>query len=259
MGFSVIIPARYGSTRLPGKPLRAIGERPLIGHVIDRARESGAEAVVVATDDDRIAEVVERLGARAVLTDAAHRSGTDRIAEVVTREGWNDATVVVNLQGDEPFLPGDVIRRVAQDLEQHRTAAVSTVCVPLARAAELVDYHVVKVVIDRHRFALYFSRAPIPWDREAFPPLKHGVLPAGVYYRHVGLYAYRAGFLRRFVQWPAAELENIEMLEQLRVLWHGERVHVVCTEEDLGFGVDTEQDLLRAQGRLQPTSRGTGP
>jgi len=250
MKFNVVIPARYGSTRLPGKPLQPIGNSPLIHHVVQRARESRAEQVLVATDDERVAECVAQCGAVPVMTATDHASGTDRIAEVAARGGWDDDTIVVNLQGDEPFMPGNLVRRVAEDLGQHADAAASTLCAPVADATELMDQNAVKVVIDRKGYALYFSRAPIPWDRDRFPLPREATVTAGLYRRHIGLYAYRVGFLHRYIQWPSCTLESVEKLEQLRILWQGERIHVCETDEDPGFGIDTQEDLQRAQQRI---------
>lgn len=247
--FKVVIPARYGSKRLPGKPLRLIGGKPLIQHVFERAQESGAETVLIATDDERIVGAAADFGAVAVLTDTDHQSGSERIAEVVETQGWEDAVVIVNLQGDEPFMPGSLIHQVAEDLKNHPHAPMTTLCECLSDAADLTDPHVVKVVLDRQRYALYFSRAPIPWDRDRFP-LEDQQGPLEGYYRHIGLYAYRAGFVKRYVRWPSAPLEKTERLEQLRVLWHGERIHVSEARQAPGMGVDTEADLRRAEAHL---------
>lgn len=243
MSFTVIIPARYGATRLPGKPLREIAGRPMIRHVYERAVASGAQAIYVATDDERIAEAVTAFGGQAMLTDVRHHSGTDRVAEVVTRLGLDEEAVVVNLQGDEPLMPPALIEQVATELREHGDAAVSTLCTPITSAAELFDPHVVKVVCDEAGYALYFSRAAIPWDREAFAVTRERLPEGGGHYRHIGLYAYRAGFLRTFVRWPACELERMECLEQLRVLWRGQRIHVAEACEVAGPGVDTEDDV----------------
>jgi len=251
MSFNVVIPARYGSTRLPGKPLRLIGGRPLIQHVVARAQESGAQTTVVATDDERIVAAVEAFGGQAQMTDPGHRCGTDRVAEVAASRGWEDEGIVVNLQGDEPFMPGPLIHMVADALAARPEAVAATLAAPLTQSTAVMDSHVVKVVVDQAGYALYFSRAPIPWDRECFPLPEHAVLPADVYWRHIGLYAYRVGFLRQYVNWPESHLEQIELLEQLRILWHGQRMHVCMADRDPGFGVDTEQDLARADRLMQ--------
>ncbi len=250
MAFSVIIPARYASTRLPGKPLREIAGKPLIEHVLRCAQASGAEQVIVATDDERIAQAVKKLGAQTCMTAAQHRSGTERLAEVVSLLRIPEHRIIVNLQGDEPLIPPRIIHQVADNLEQHPPASVATLCAALENAADLFDPHVVKVVRDREGYALYFSRAPIPWDRSAFAAEDVRELPHPHYFRHIGIYAYRAGFIREYVNWPECELEKAEALEQLRVLWNGCRIHVAEALELPGPGVDTEADLARAATRL---------
>lgn len=248
-GFHVVIPARHASTRLPGKPLADIGGRPMIRHVWDRAIESGAERVVIATDDARIEAAARTFGAEVCLTRADHRSGTDRIAEVADRLGWADDAIVVNLQGDEPTMPPALLRQVADDLAAHPEAALATLGVPIRDRADLFDPNVVKAVTNGAGWALYFSRAPIPWHRDSFPDAER--LPEGVeFIRHLGLYAYRVGFLRRFVGWAPAPLETCESLEQLRALWHGARIRLGIAGATPGPGVDTPEDLerLRATG-----------
>jgi 3-deoxy-manno-octulosonate cytidylyltransferase (CMP-KDO synthetase) len=245
VGFKVVIPARYASTRLPGKPLLEVAGKPLIRHVWERARASAADEVVVATDDPRIAAACNAFGADVALTRSDHQSGSDRIAEVVAARGWPGDALVVNLQGDEPTMPPDLIDQVAQGLARHPVANIATLAHPIDDAQALFDPHVVKVVLDAEGFALYFSRAPIPWHRDEFLGGRHSLPQQGVYLRHIGLYAYRAGFLARFVAWPPAPLELAESLEQLRVLWHGERIHVGVAAEAPGPGVDTSADLQR--------------
>ena len=244
-GFRVVIPARYGAVRLPGKPLVDIGGRPLIARVWERARQSGAAEVVVATDDDRVAAACSALGADVELTAPAHASGSDRVAEVIERRGWDTDDIVVNLQGDEPCMPPMLVDQVAADLAAHPRAAMATLCTPIDEAGALFDPHVVKVVTDAEGFALYFSRAPMPWHRNEFMGSR-ARLPAGVpFMRHIGLYAYRAGFLSRFVTWPLSPLEQAEALEQLRALWHGARIHVSLAAERPGPGVDTPGDVAQ--------------
>lgn len=250
MGFRVVIPARYASTRLPGKPLLSIAGQPLIAHVIARARESGADEVVVATDDGRIAEACRDLRAEVVLTGAHHRSGSDRIAEVIDRRGWPDEAIVVNLQGDEPLMPGRLLDQVAAALVAHPEVGMATLAYPIEERATLFDPHVVKVVTDHGGYALYFSRAPIPWHRDGLLCADEGLPAGGHAFRHIGLYAYRAGFLRRFVTWGPSPLELVESLEQLRVLWHGGRIQVGLAAVAPGPGVDTPEDLHRAAGLL---------
>jgi 3-deoxy-manno-octulosonate cytidylyltransferase (CMP-KDO synthetase) len=248
--FVVAIPARLGSTRLPRKPLRLLAGRPLIVHVVERARAAGATEVVVATDATEIASVVQALGVAVVLTRADHPSGTDRLAEVAGQRGWVDDTVVVNLQGDEPLAPVSGIIAVAQTLLDNPWAPMATLATRIDDLAGLMDPNVVKVVGDRRGRALYFSRAPIPWARDAFARDRSS-LPGGVdYLRHIGIYAYRAGFLRRFTGLPRGVLEDVESLEQLRVLEAGEAIAVGRAPEAFPAGVDTEADLTRVEALL---------
>ncbi len=256
VSFNIVIPARYGSSRLPGKPLRLLAGRPMIEHVHRRALESGAREVVVATDDERIDAAVRNFGGRACMTAADHPSGTDRLAEVVQRLGWSDETIVVNLQGDEPLMPPALIEQVAGDLAAHAQAPMATVCATITTTAELFDPHVVKVVTDNAGFALYFSRAPIPWDRDAFGATNEQ-LPAGLeHFRHIGLYAYRAAFLKHYRDLQPCPMERAEALEQLRVLWHGVRIHVARAVTHPGPGVDTEQDIARVEALLSAEEGG---
>ncbi len=251
--FKVAIPARYGSTRLPGKPLRAIAGRPMLEHVYHQALVSGAEEVVIATDDARIQQVAQALGAKVVMTAAEHASGADRLAEVATRLDWPDETIVVNLQGDEPLMPPALLRQVALGLAGHPEAGIATLCARISQVHEVFDPHVVKVVLDAQGYALYFSRAPVPYHRDEFS--KHGEqlpqLPAGTdYFRHLGLYAYRAADLRRYPTLPPCMLEQTESLEQLRGLWNGIRIYVEEALEVPPPGVDTEADLARVEAWL---------
>jgi 3-deoxy-manno-octulosonate cytidylyltransferase (CMP-KDO synthetase) len=250
MEFAVIIPARYASTRLPGKPLLKLAGKAMIQHVHERALESGAGHVVIATDDERIRAAAESFGADVVMTAASHPSGTDRLAEVIEDRGFAEDLIVVNLQGDEPTMPAALIRQVAENLSRYDTASVSTLCEPITTAADLFDPHVVKVVSDINGMALTFSRAAIPWDRDAFSVTTEELPQRSAHFRHIGLYAYRAGFIRRYVQWPPCALEQMESLEQLRVLWQGHRIHVGVAIEAPGHGVDTEHDLQRAEQLL---------
>ena len=252
VGFKVVIPARFGSIRLPGKPLLPLAGKPMIQHVVERAQRSGAEEVLVATDDRRIEDACAAFGAQSMLTRADHRSGSDRIAEVIHRRGWSDATIVVNLQGDEPTMPPDLIDQVAADLARQPEIGMATLAHPIADPETLFDPHAVKVVTDAAGFALYFSRAPVPWPRDEALDRRAGLPSSVPFLRHIGLYAYRAGFLRRYVAWPPSPLELAESLEQLRVLWHGERIHVGVAGEAPGPGVDTTQDLVRVSALLGP-------
>ncbi|HEX7370438.1 MAG TPA: 3-deoxy-manno-octulosonate cytidylyltransferase [Rhodanobacteraceae bacterium] len=248
-GFIVAIPARYGSTRLPGKPLRLLGGEPLIVHVARRARAAGAEGVVVATDDPRIAEALTRSDIEVCMTRADHASGSDRLAECAARLDWPDDAIVVNLQGDEPFAPVADIRAVA-DVLATDDASMATLATPIESAELWFDPNCVKVVRDLRGHALYFSRAPVPWARDV---LAHDRthLPEGLQVlRHIGIYAYRAGFLRQFANLPATPLERAESLEQLRALEHGFAIAVRLAPEPFPPGVDTEADLARAEQAL---------
>ncbi|HVF34812.1 MAG TPA: 3-deoxy-manno-octulosonate cytidylyltransferase [Candidatus Saccharimonadia bacterium] len=248
--FVVAIPARLRATRLPDKPLRMLAGRPLLAHVIERARASGAREVVVATDDARIALVAEQAGVRAVMTRADHASGTDRLAEVAMTLGWADDLNVVNLQGDEPLAPVSGIEAVAALLARS-VAPVATLATAIEDASQLFDPNVVKVVRDARGHALYFSRAPIPWARDAFATAAgRAVLPAVGYLRHIGIYAYRAGFLSRYVALARTPHEIAESLEQLRVLEHGYPIAVGIAPEAFPAGVDTEADLARVAAIL---------
>lgn len=256
--FNVVIPARFGATRLPGKPLLTIAGRTLIERVLQRARASAAAEVVIATDDPRIAAVASALGADLAMTRADHASGSERIAEVVAARGWPEGTIVVNVQGDEPCLPAGLIDQVAGALAADPKADMATLATPITDAAELFDPNCVKLVTGADGAALYFSRAPIPWQRGAFGPGQPpAVLPQDTpFLRHLGLYAYRAGFLGRYVRWPASPLELAESLEQLRVLWHGGRIAVALATARPGPGVDTAEDLARAAAWLAAEAAG---
>lgn len=252
MRFRVVIPARYASSRLPGKPLADIGGRPMVVRVAERAAEAGAEEVVIATDDARVLAAAEAAGYRALMTSAQHASGTDRLAEVAELLDCADDDIIVNVQGDEPLIAPALIRECALCLGAHEAASIATLAHPLYGAEEFRNPNVVKVVTDQQGYALYFSRAPIPWPRDAYAsasPLTAGPsLPEGLpVLRHIGLYAYRAGFLREFAGLAPAPLERFEMLEQLRALWHGYRIAVAVTPEAPGAGVDTPEDLERVR------------
>ena len=250
--FRVVIPARYASQRLPGKPLLDIVGKPMIQHVYERACESGAVGVIIATDDERIADAAAGFGAEVCMTAANHNSGTDRIAEVAQTMNWPDSTVVVNLQGDEPLMPPGLLSQVAATLEAHPEAAASTLAVELDRSEQLFDPNTVKVVRDRTGLALYFSRATIPWKRDLFRAGVEAVDLAclqGIY-RHLGIYAYRADFLARYAELPVSPLEQMESLEQLRILWNGEKIAVDVARQPPPAGVDTREDLEHVIGIL---------
>jgi 3-deoxy-manno-octulosonate cytidylyltransferase (CMP-KDO synthetase) len=247
--FVVAIPARFGSTRLPGKPLRLIAGEPMIVHVARRAREAGAREVVVATDDARIADALAPLGVAVCMTSPAHVSGTDRLAETAAQRGWSDDTLVVNLQGDEPLAPPAAIR-AAVDALIASGAPIATLAEPITGTDELFDPNCVKLVRDAQGLALYFSRAPIPWHRDAFAR-DRVTLPPGPWLRHIGLYVYRVGALRDFARMPPGALEQVEALEQLRALEAGWRIAVALSPEPFPAGVDTEEDLARVAREMQ--------
>ncbi|MEY4718336.1 MAG: hypothetical protein RL563_954, partial [Pseudomonadota bacterium] len=229
--FKVVIPARYASTRLPGKPLLDIAGKPMIAHVCERALEAEAEQVVVATDDQRIYDTVSSLGMTVVMTSLDHQSGTERIAEVAAIQGWGPETIVVNLQGDEPLIPPSYIRDAAEALASQNQAGIATLAANILETDEIFNPNAVKVVLDKNDYALYFSRAPIPWHRAQFPEHHEIDLKSLPYLRHIGLYAYTVGFLRSYCDWNPSPLESIESLEQLRILWHGEKVLVKIVEQ----------------------------
>lgn len=245
--FKVVIPARYGSTRLPGKPLINIAGKAMVLHVCDRAKSAGATQIVVATDDAKILEVVKNYGFDAVMTHDTHESGTERLAEVAEIFQWRKEDIIVNLQGDEPLMPAEYIALAANSLAQQSSAEIATLSAEILLAEEVFNPHAVKVVVDKYSYALYFSRAAIPWDRDEFQQSNQTSISKKTYLRHIGMYAYRVGFLQRYVQWDTSALEKIEMLEQLRILWEGEKILVAEVEAAPEAGVDTEADLLRVE------------
>jgi len=251
LNFTVVIPARYGSSRFPGKPLADIGGKPMVVHVAERAVTSGAREVIVATDHPEIAAAVRRHGYTAAMTRRDHASGTDRIAEVARRRRWPARHIVVNVQGDEPLIDPRLIVQVAHHLARHRDAAISTACTPISDERDFRDPNIVKVVFDRDGYALYFSRAPVPYARDAFA---HGIraLPAALpAFRHLGIYAYRRAFLTRYARLPGTALERFEALEQLRALAHGYRISVAVTRRAPHPGIDTPRDLQRLRRLLR--------
>ncbi|WP_373388583.1 3-deoxy-manno-octulosonate cytidylyltransferase [Pseudomonas alcaligenes] len=248
--FTVVIPARYASSRLPGKPLQDIAGKPMVQHVWEQAKKSSAARVVVATDDVRILEACQGFGAEVLMTRVDHNSGTDRLAEVATQLGLAADAIVVNVQGDEPLIPPAIIDQVAANLAANPQAGIATLAEPIEDVQALFNPNVVKVVSDKSGLALTFSRAPIAWARDAFARSRD-LLPEGVpYRRHIGIYAYRAGFLHDFVAWGPCWLEDTECLEQLRALWHGVRIHVDDALEAPPAGVDTPEDLERVRRLL---------
>ena len=244
--FIVAVPARYGSTRLSAKPLRDIGGVPMVVRVAQRALQAGAVQVVVAVDDRRVADALAGQGVDVCMTRSDHASGSDRLAECASHYGWADDAIVVNLQGDEPFAPAAGIREVARALAED-DAPVATLATPLADAHELFDPNVVKLVRGASGRALYFSRAPVPWARDAFATDRERLPDSVPFLRHIGIYAYRAGFLKRYASLSRTPLEQAESLEQLRVLEHGHPIAVRLTPEPFPPGIDTEADLLRAE------------
>lgn len=245
--FRVVVPARFASTRLPGKPLADICGRPMVVRVLERAQRSGASDIWVATDHEAVAEAVRAAGGQALMTRPDHASGTDRIAEVAATLGWGDDEVVVNVQGDEPLIDPELITATAEALVDDGEAAIATACHPLQSIDDAFNPNVVKVVCDRAGRALYFSRATIPWARDAFAASREA-LPADLpMSRHVGIYAYRCSFLRRYAGLSPAPIEQAESLEQLRALWHGFRIRVIVIDEAPAAGVDTAEDLARVR------------
>lgn len=245
--FKVVIPARFASTRLPGKPLADIHGKPMVLRVVELALRSGAEEVWVATDHAQVAEAVSAAGHNVLMTAPEHATGTDRLAEVVQQLDWADDAIVVNVQGDEPLLDPRLIVDVAQSLSDHGSADIATACHAVHDMASLFSQHVVKVVLDRMGYALYFSRAPIPYARDAFQNAPNR-LPADLpVYRHIGIYAYRAHFLKTYQQLTPAAIEQFEALEQLRALWHGHKIAVAVTDLAPPAGVDTPEDLQKVR------------
>lgn len=243
--FNIVIPARYASSRFPGKPLATIDGIPMVMRVHQRCVASGAGQVIIATDDNRIREVAESAGASVIMTRADHINGTDRIAEVAEKMNWTETDIVVNVQGDEPLIPVDSIKQVAENLARSGEATIATLATPIVDRLEFDDPTAVKVVFDKEGLALYFSRSPIPYDRDG------QVDDAPLGYRHIGLYAYRAGFLRRYKDMRPCTIENREMLEQLRALFNGERIHVAEATELPGMGVDTPEQLAEVERLIQ--------
>jgi 3-deoxy-manno-octulosonate cytidylyltransferase (CMP-KDO synthetase) len=247
MSFVVLIPARYASTRLPGKPLADIAGKPMVVRVAERAIASGAARVAVATDDERVQAAVAAYGIDVCMTRADHATGTDRLAEAADQLRLADDAIVVNVQGDEPLLEPALMRDIAELLAARSDAAIATACHAIADAAEAFNPNVVKVVLDRDGYALYFSRATIPWARDAFAASRERLPPQLPLYRHYGLYAYRAAFLRAYPRLEPAPIERFEALEQLRALWHGRRIAVLVSDATPAPGVDTPADLARVR------------
>ena len=253
--FLVVIPARFGSSRLHGKPLADIGGKPMVVRVAERARASGAEAVWVATDNQAVFDAVRLHGHQALMTRTDHATGTDRIAEVAQQLGLADGEIVVNVQGDEPLIAPELIREVVRSLSEHDDASIATACHPIADTESLLNPNVVKVVLDRTGHALYFSRAPIPYPRDSLA-ISQSALPEGLpSYRHIGIYAYRARYLQLYSRLAPAAIERFEALEQLRALWHGHRIAVAVTAHAPEAGVDTAEDLERVRRSFAAEAR----
>jgi 3-deoxy-manno-octulosonate cytidylyltransferase (CMP-KDO synthetase) len=251
MSFTVVIPARFASTRLPGKPLLDIAGMPMIQHVWLRAQESDAGRIVIATDDERIKVCCEAFGAEVCMTRGDHESGTDRLQEVAQKLALADAHIVVNVQGDEPLIPAVAINQVAANLAATAEAGIATLAEKIADIDVVFDPNAVKVVRGTNGLALYFSRAPIPWARDEFAGAGKALPDKANYLRHIGIYAYRAGFLQQFVGWPMGVLESCEKLEQLRALENGVGIHVAEAAVLIPGGVDTEADLLALRELLE--------
>lgn len=250
MPFTVIIPARFESTRLPGKPLKDIHGKPMIQWTWLQAKKSGATRIIIATESMEVKNACEQFGAEVCLTAAHHQSGTERIAEVIALMELQDSEIIVNVQGDEPMLPQALIHQVAEGLQANPHIQMATLCEPIEEVATVFDPHAVKVSRDVNDCAINFSRAPLPWSRDSFLKNSQTLPENWAYKRHIGLYAYRAGFVKQYVAWPACDLEQVEKLEQLRVLWHGEKILVLDALCDAGVGVDTSEDLMRVRQLL---------
>ncbi|HAK52542.1 MAG TPA: 3-deoxy-manno-octulosonate cytidylyltransferase [Gammaproteobacteria bacterium] len=244
MDFSVVIPARYGSTRLPGKALIDIAGKPMVQWVYEQAQQSSASRVIVATDDDRIQSVVEGFGGVCCMTSSSHPSGTDRLQEVAKLFDFDDDQIIVNVQGDEPLIPPSTIDQVAAVMSAS-DVQMATLAERISDARDFQDPNVVKVVLDANSCALYFSRAPIPWPREESEGLHAALPPEMPALKHLGIYAYRVSMLNDYVSWEQTDLERVERLEQLRALWHGGKIHTVISQVPIPPGIDTEQDLKR--------------
>lgn len=251
MSFIVIIPARYESSRLPGKPLMDIEGQPMVQWTWQQAKASGASRVVIATESNDVKQVCEAFGAEVCLTSDQHQSGTERIAEVIEQLQLAEHDIIVNVQGDEPMLPPELIHQVAAGLETHADLQMATLCEPIENVETVFDPNAVKVIRDAEDFALNFTRAPMPWSRDTFAQEPKTLPDNWPYRRHIGLYAYQAGFVQRYVNWPECALEQVEKLEQLRVLWHGEKILVLDALCDAGIGVDTQQDLEAARAAIK--------
>jgi len=248
-GFKIIIPARYQSSRFQGKALAEIAGKPMVQHVYERAQQSGATSVVIATDDERIRKVAQGFGAAVCMTSDQHQSGSDRLAEAVALLGYADDEVVVNLQSDEPLVPPGILSQIVTGLLTHPAAQVATICEPLTQTQKMLDPNVAKVVRDQEGYALYFSRSPLPYARGFVASEIKDLLP-DVYYRHIGLYAARVSFWQQYVKWGPCQLEELEGLEQLRVLWHGGKIIVGVSSYASFMEVNTPEDLMKVRALM---------
>lgn len=246
MSFTVIIPARYASSRLPRKPLADIAGKPMIQHVWKKAQQAGANRVIIATDHEEIEQVAKTFGAEVCMTSTEHNSGTERLAEVIEKMAIADDEIIVNVQGDEPLIPPAIIQQVAQNLAENQVN-MATLAVKLETKEELFNPNCVKVVTDQKGMALYFSRAAIPFSRDHFADCNDAFVASQSYLRHIGIYAYRAKFVNQYIRWQPTVLEKLESLEQLRALWYGEKIHVELAKEAPQVGVDTLEDLERVR------------
>ena len=250
MPYSIVIPARYAATRLPGKPLREIAGKSLLQHVYECAQRTQAQQIIIATDDERIRQTAIGFGADVCMTSGDHQSGTQRINEVIRVRCIADDEIIVNLQGDEPLMPATCIQQVAELLETNPDAHMATLATAITHPDDVFDSNIVKVVLNKHGRALYFSRASIPWQRGSYEHHRADHIAHGSCLRHIGIYGYRAAYIKEYVSLPASPLETLESLEQLRVLWHGGTIVVGHAVEIPGPGVDTEQDLAKVSQLL---------
>ena len=246
MSFTVIIPARYASSRLPSKPLAEIAGKPMIKHVWEKSQQAGANRVIIATDHEEIEQVAKAFGAEVCMTSTEHNSGTERLSEVIEKMAIADDEIIVNVQGDEPLIPPVIIQQVAQNLAENQVN-MATLAVKLETKEELFNPNCVKVVTDQKGMALYFSRAAIPFARDHFADCDDAFVASQSYMRHIGIYAYRAKFVNQYIRWQPTVLEKLESLEQLRALWYGEKIHVELAKEAPQVGVDTLEDLERVR------------
>src|SRR3989338_8251584 len=247
----IVIPAHYGSTRLAGKVLLDIAGKPMVQHVYERAKKSRADQVMIATDDQRVFETAKDFGADIYMTAATHRSGTERASELVDRLKMADDDIVIVLQADEPLVPVVILDQLIDILKQKPDLSVATLCDPIDNMNDVFDPNVTRAVLDKNNFALYFSHAPMPWYRNGFSKEQKELPKDFNYYRHIGIYGYRAAFVRRYIKMPASQIEFVECLEQLRILWNSEKIYVAIAKEKPGPGVDTQEDLNRVRELLK--------